>query len=67
MMITESEILNADILIVDDLEANVTLLEELLSGAGYTRVTSTMNPLDVCTLHSNNHYRQSGSALFRHP
>jgi PAS domain S-box-containing protein len=55
-MITESEILNASILIVDDQESNVTLLEQLLSGAGYTRVTSTMNPEEVCALHRNNSY-----------
>ncbi|TAJ20203.1 MAG: response regulator, partial [Rugosibacter sp.] len=40
-MITESEILNASILIVDDQESNVSLLEQMLSGAGYTCVTST--------------------------
>ena len=35
-MISTSDILNARILIVDDLEANVRLLEQMLSGAGYT-------------------------------
>jgi len=30
-MITESEILNANILIVDDQESNISLLEQLLS------------------------------------
>jgi PAS domain S-box-containing protein len=55
-MITESEILNASILIVDDQESNITLLEQLLSETGYTCVTSTMNPQDVCELHRKNHY-----------
>ncbi len=55
-MITESEILNANILIVDDQESNVTLLEQLLREAGYTCVASTMNPQEVCALHRKNHY-----------
>jgi two-component system cell cycle response regulator len=50
------EILNAGILIVDDLEANVELLEQMLRGAGYTRITSTRNPHAVCELHRDNHY-----------
>jgi two-component system cell cycle response regulator len=50
------EILNAGILIVDDLEANVKLLEQMLRGAGYTRITSTRNPHAVCNLHRENHY-----------
>ncbi len=56
MIITESEILNASILIVDDQESNVLLLEQMLSDAGYTSVTSTMNPEKVCALHIKNHY-----------
>jgi CheY-like chemotaxis protein len=36
MMVTESEILAASILIVDDQESNVLLLEQLLGEAGYT-------------------------------
>ncbi|MDP1653069.1 MAG: response regulator [Rhodocyclaceae bacterium] len=56
MMITETEILNASILIVDDQEPNVTLLEQLLSEAGYTHVTSTMNPREVCALYRKNGY-----------
>ena len=55
-MITNSDILNANLLIVDDQEANVFLLEELLGEAGYTCVTSTTNPLEVCGLHRKNHY-----------
>ncbi|HEY0268240.1 MAG TPA: response regulator [Methyloradius sp.] len=56
MIISELEILNASILIVDDQDANVQLLEQLLAEAGYTHITSTMNPLEVCALHRNNCY-----------
>ncbi|MEO7108441.1 MAG: response regulator [Rhodoferax sp.] len=55
-MIHIDEILAAKILIVDDQESNVQLLEQLLQGAGYTGVTSTMNPEDVCALHRKNAY-----------
>ncbi|ELX12221.1 two-component response regulator protein [Janthinobacterium sp. HH01] len=55
-MIEPSEILHAEILIVDDQEANVMLLEQMLANAGYTRVTSTMDPFAVCDLHQKNHY-----------
>jgi PAS domain S-box-containing protein len=51
MIVNAPDILNASILIVDDQEANIILLEQLLSEAGYTAVTSTMNPRDVCALH----------------
>ena len=56
MMLDESLILNANILIVDDQEANVSLLEQLLQEAGYTHVASTMNPQEVCALHRKNRY-----------
>ena len=56
MTIDPAEILNASILIVDDQEANVSLLEQLLSEAGYTHVTSTMHPLEVCALHRKHRY-----------
>ena len=55
-MITEQEILNAKILIVDDREVNAQLLERMLSGAGYTSVTSTMDPREVIELHRKNSY-----------
>src|SRR4030066_1960018 len=55
-MIGASDILNADILIVDDQQSNISLLEQLLSEAGYACVTSTMNPQEVCALHRKNHY-----------
>ncbi|HXE98101.1 MAG TPA: sigma-54 dependent transcriptional regulator [Dongiaceae bacterium] len=56
MMITQSEIFDATILIVDDQDSNITLLEEMLGDAGYTSVASTMNPEEVCALHQKNHY-----------
>ena len=55
-MIKESDIFNAKILIVDDQESNVQLLEQLLQEAGYTGVTSTMEPEQVCALHRKNAY-----------
>jgi PAS domain S-box-containing protein len=55
-MVSTDDILNASILIVDDQEANVQLLEQLLREAGYTCVASTTNPREVCTLHRKNHY-----------
>src|SRR5580658_9901420 len=55
-MITSSDILKADILIVDDQDANVCLLEEMLLGAGYLSVTTTRDPHQVCELHRQNRY-----------
>ena len=49
-------ILAASILIVDDQAANVQLLTRLLTEAGYTGVTATMNPTEVCALHRRNAY-----------
>ena len=56
MTLADSEILDASLLIVDDQEANVSLLEQVLSEAGYTRVASTMNPHEVCALHRRNRF-----------
>jgi PAS domain S-box-containing protein len=56
MIISELDILNASVLIVDDQESNVSLLEQMLREAGYTRVASTMNPAQVCALHRTNRY-----------
>jgi serine phosphatase RsbU (regulator of sigma subunit) len=53
---TAIDIRNAAILIVDDQAANVSLLEQMLLGAGYTSVTSTMDPGEVCALQRANHY-----------
>jgi len=55
-MTTESDILNASILIVDDQEPNISLLEQLLRETGYTCIASTMNPEEACALHCKNHY-----------
>jgi PAS domain S-box-containing protein len=55
-MLSHSEILEGSILIVDDQESNILLLEQLLSDAGYTHVSSTMNPQEVCALHRHNNY-----------
>jgi CheY-like chemotaxis protein len=54
MILGAADILNACILIVDDQEANVQLIGQLLGEAGYTRVTSTMSSQDVCALHRKN-------------
>ncbi|MDP1538358.1 MAG: response regulator [Burkholderiales bacterium] len=55
-MISAIDILSASILIVDDQEANVLLLKQLLADAGYTAVSSIMNPQEVCALHRRNHF-----------
>ena len=55
-MINASDILNANILIVDDMEANVQLLERILHGAGYTSIASTMISGEVCDLYFKNRY-----------
>ncbi|MFI3157160.1 MAG: response regulator [Methylococcaceae bacterium] len=55
-MISEQEILNAGILIVDDKQSNVLLLGEMLRDAGYTCIASTTDPYAVCELHRCNHY-----------
>ena len=55
-MISKPEILNASILIVDDQEANVQLLGEILHDAGYACIASTTDPYAVCELHRKNRY-----------
>lgn len=55
-MISKDEILNASILIVDDQQANVLLLEQMLRDAGYQHLTSTMDPFVVCEMHRTNQY-----------
>ncbi len=55
-MISEQEILNARILIVDDQESNVRLLEQMLHEAGYQHITSSMDPYAVCALHREHAY-----------
>ena len=56
MIVSDRDILTASILIVDDQESNVALLEQMLSGAGYASVASTMDPHEVCELHRKNRY-----------
>ena len=55
-MISPADILHGKILIVDDLEANVLLLEQMLRGAGYDSISSTMDSSKVCELHLINHF-----------
>jgi two-component system cell cycle response regulator len=55
-MISGTEILDARILIVDDREANVSLVAQILSEDGYTDVSTTTNSLEVCALHRKNRY-----------
>ena len=55
-MVSPADILNARILVVDDLEANVLLLEGMLRIAGYASVESTTDPNEVCGLHRKNRY-----------
>jgi PAS domain S-box-containing protein len=56
MKLSENDILQARILIVDDQASNVMLLEQLLGEAGYAHVSSTMNPEEVCALHRQNDF-----------
>jgi adenylate cyclase len=51
-----AEILKARILVVDDQPANVLLLERMLAGAGYTSVTTTLDPKAVQGLHEEHRY-----------
>jgi len=55
-MLEASDFLNASLLIVDDQASNILLLEQMLRAEGYQRVTSTMDPKAVCTLHLANRY-----------
>lgn len=55
-MVTTADILNAGILVVDDQEANVLLLEQMMRGAGYTAISSTTNPHKVCGLYRAHRY-----------
>ncbi len=55
-MVSRSDILKASILIVDDKDANISLLEQMLRGAGYVSIASTKDPREVCELHRKNRY-----------
>lgn len=51
-MITDDAIRQAHVLIVDDEQANVRLLQRMLADDGYTQVSVTMQPKQVCALHA---------------
>ncbi len=55
-MITPSDILHGNILIVDDQQFNITLLDRMLRGAGYDTIMSTSDPTTVCALHQEYHF-----------
>jgi PAS domain S-box-containing protein len=55
-VISQADIFKGNILIVDDLDANVALLEQILRGAGYKSITATKDPHTVCPLHRKNRY-----------
>jgi diguanylate cyclase (GGDEF)-like protein len=55
-MSNSGPILDASILIVDDLQSNVVLLERLLRNAGYSKLQSTTDPYAVCDLHRLHHF-----------
>ncbi|MGZ8294744.1 MAG: response regulator [Telluria sp.] len=50
-MVQASEILHASILVVDDQEANVMLLDQMLRNEGYTNITTTQLPREVEAMH----------------
>jgi diguanylate cyclase (GGDEF)-like protein len=47
----------ASILIVDDLPANVLLLERMLRNAGYSNIITTHDPYAVRALHQTHHFK----------
>lgn len=55
-MLEPAEILNASILVVDDQEANVLLLEQMLHGQGYRHVMTTQSSRDVYGLHERHRF-----------
>jgi two-component system cell cycle response regulator len=55
-MVSADDILNASILIVDDQQANVQLLEQMLRDAGYASIASTNDPYAVGELHRAKRY-----------
>ena len=55
-MTTLSDILHANVLIVDDQDVNILLLERILRGAGYDTITSTTDSREVSELHLKNRY-----------
>ena len=55
-MPSREDILNAKILVVDDSPGNIELMLGVLHNAGYTQVSSTMSPKQVCPLHRKHCY-----------
>ena len=55
-MLTDADLLNARILIVDDEAAHVRLLQRLLQDAGYLHVDTALDPQTVATLHREHDY-----------
>lgn len=55
-MLTDTDLLNARILIVDDQAAHVQLLERLLQDDGYLSVSATTDPQQVSILHREQPY-----------
>lgn len=55
-MPSQDEILKAKILVVDDSPDNIDLMLEILRDAGYSNVTATMRPAQVCPLHEEHNY-----------
>lgn len=55
-MLEAAEILSATILIVDDQEANVMLLEQMLRNEGYSNITTTQHPREVHALHEKHRF-----------
>jgi PAS domain S-box-containing protein len=55
-MTLQTDIFEARILIADDQQANVHLLSRLLAEAGYSNVSSTMDPTQVGAMHLHNGY-----------
>jgi len=55
-MPSREEILNARILVVDDNADNVDLMCEILRDAGYTNVSATLQPEQVCAMHRQHGY-----------
>lgn len=54
--INVSTILKSKVLIVDDQEANVILLEQILLREGYQSISTTMKSTEVCNLHRQHAY-----------
>lgn len=55
-MISSADIHAARVLIVDDQEANIILLEQMLLEEGYSQVSTSMSPAEVCALHRRHCY-----------